>query len=136
MSHVFLSATGFPVALSFEHLSTIRGNKILEEATNGHKPYAMIGAGPLSSALYKTGDELTGWRYSFNIHRTDFATGSVSNWLHPSDLLNVAKLIQVIGFEILADGCIDSHQRSTLQSLVNKLDEITKSENRTRRKLQ
>ena len=107
----------------------------MDDTTIGPKPYAMIGAGPLSSALYKTGDELIGWRYSFNIHRTDFATGSVSHWLHPSDLLNVAKLIQVIGFEILADGCIDSQQRSMLQSLVNKLDEITKSENRTSRKL-
>jgi hypothetical protein len=27
------------------------------------KPMMMVGAGPLTSAIWKTGDEHTGWRY-------------------------------------------------------------------------
>ncbi len=88
------------------------------------KPYEMIGAGKLSSAVYKTGDQLIGWHYHFNVYRTDFSSGQLSHWLHPEDLRDLLKLIQVIGLELLNDGCLLDAQRKDLDWIVKCLEAI------------
>ncbi|MCC7339282.1 MAG: hypothetical protein IT422_29670 [Pirellulaceae bacterium] len=88
------------------------------------KPYEMIGAGRLSSALYKLGDEKTAWRYRFNIYRTDFSSGRLSHWLQPDDLIDVLKLVQVIASELAYDGCLDDAQRDKLYWIAKCLEAI------------
>ncbi len=89
------------------------------------KPYELLGAGRLTSALYKTGDELIGWQYRFNIYRTDVSNGAVSHWLTPNDLKHLISLVHVLCSELLADGCIESDQRESLEELLGKLEAIS-----------
>ena len=87
------------------------------------KPYAMVGSGTLTSAIWKTGDETSGWRYRFNLFRM-LANGRVEQRFHPADLLNFLKLTRVIAAVLADDGCLAPAMRSNLTRLVALLDEI------------
>ena len=91
---------------------------------NKPKPYAMLGAGPLVSALWKTGDEPSGWSYRFNIYRMSPGSGQVSQLFRPADVLDLAKLCQVLAATLADDGCIPSRHRRALADLEAKLDGI------------
>lgn len=89
------------------------------------KPYAMLGAGQLSSALWKAGDEQSGWTYRFNIYRMSSRTGHVSELLRPQDVGDLVKLCQVLAAILADDGCVPRDQRRALAKLAADLDSIT-----------
>jgi len=93
------------------------------------KPYAMLGAGPLTSALWKAGDERSGWTYRFNIYRMSSRTGHVSELLRPKDVGDLVKLCQVLATTLADDGCIACNQRRALAKLAADLDSITRTRN-------
>lgn len=49
------------------------------------KPYALVGAGRLTAAIWKTGDEEVGWSLGFSVFRSEPQTGEVSQRLIPED---------------------------------------------------
>ena len=93
------------------------------------KPYAMLGAGPLVSAVWKDGHPRSGWSYRFNIYRLGPHNGHVSQLLQPADLPDLVKLCQVLAATLADDGCIPPEQRDTLIELAAKLDKITHARN-------
>lgn len=92
------------------------------------KPYCSIGAGSLSSFLWKRGDQVAGFRYRFNLFRLHARTGQVSQTLRPSDLHDLAKLIQVLAAVTADDGCLPDAQRRELYRLAGSLDEMLRSD--------
>jgi hypothetical protein len=89
------------------------------------KPMAMVGAGPLTSAIWKSGDEQGGWRYRFNLFRQLAGSGQVSQLFQPSDLTYFVKLTQVLAAVLADDGCLSARQRKLLRQLAAELDEVT-----------
>lgn len=88
------------------------------------KPFVLVGAGPLSSTVWKTGDEHSGWRYRFNLFRLPAHNGRVSQLFRPSDLVDLAKLLQVLAAVIADDGCLTQTDRRMLTRLNAELDEL------------
>jgi len=91
------------------------------------KPYAMIGAGNLVSTLWKTGNELAGWRYRYNLYRMT-EHGYVGQRFSPDDLVDLVKLVQVLAATLADDGCLAPIRRSELARLAAMLDQITQPE--------
>jgi hypothetical protein len=92
------------------------------------KPYAAIGAGRLVSTIWKRGNPQDGWRYRFNVFRMSHSSGRVSRLLRPADVLDLAKLCQVLAATLVDDGCISAAERQQLQDLATKLDAVTNKE--------
>jgi hypothetical protein len=90
------------------------------------KPYAMVGSGQLASAIWKTGDEVAGWRYRFNLFRLS-AKGHVGQRFDPADLAHFVKLIRVLAAVLADDGCLPPIQRVELAQLAQLLDEVTQA---------
>jgi hypothetical protein len=92
--------------------------------SNGsHKPYAVIGAEQLTASVYKTGDELIGFKYRFNITRLNKRTGRVGHWFRPDDLMALLQLTRVLAAELAHDGCMDSALRKQLRDIATRLDQ-------------
>jgi hypothetical protein len=89
------------------------------------KPYALLGAGTLTAAIWKKGDEEDGWSYRFNIFRMQSSTGRVSQLFCPSDVQELVKLCRVLALVLVDDGCISSAQRRSLAALAAQLEIIT-----------
>ena len=87
------------------------------------KPYALVGAEQLTASIHKTGDELIGFQYRFNIIRLVSQTGRVTHWFGPNDLEALVKLTRVLAGELAIDGCMDSSLRQRLCRLSVVLDE-------------
>jgi hypothetical protein len=85
---------------------------------------AMVGAGPLTSTVWKLGDEQSGWHYRFNVFRQLSRTGTVSRLFHASDLLHLVKLTQVLAAVLADDGCLPQEERATLLALASELNEL------------
>jgi len=92
-------------------------------STKSRKPYAVIGAERLTSSLYKIGDELTGFRYRFNIVRLNNHTGRVNQWFRPDDLVALVKLTQVLATELTHDGCLDAALHQQLRRMAAVLEQ-------------
>lgn len=88
------------------------------------KPYCSLGAGCLSSFLWKIGDNDSGWRYRFNIYRLAAKSGRVSQLFRPADLMHFVKLVQVMASVIADDGCLSPVERGVLRRLATELDEL------------
>lgn len=88
------------------------------------KPYAMLGAGELASSIWKSGNELVGWRYHFNIFRLA-VNGRTGQKLKPTDLRHLVKLAQVLAATLADDGCLEPSVRRELRELASRLDEIS-----------
>jgi hypothetical protein len=90
--------------------------------SNGsHKPYAVIGAEQLTASVYKTGDELIGFKYRFNITRLNKRTGRVGHWLEPSDIPALIKLTRVLAAELAA---WEGGLRHQLRTIAARLDDV------------
>ena len=89
------------------------------------RPYALLGAGRLTSSIWKEGDEGAGWRYRFNIFRMTPAEGRVSQLLRPGDLHDLVKLCHVLAAVLADDGCLPTAERRALAVLVERLEPIT-----------
>lgn len=85
------------------------------------RPYTLVGAEQLTASVYKTGDELCGYR--FNITRLDNRTGQVDQWFTPDDLIAMVKLTRVLAAELADDGCMKAELRNRLISLAQALDD-------------
>ena len=86
------------------------------------RPYAMVGAGSLSAAIYKTASEESGWSYRFLIFSIDSAAGTVSQQFAPEDVVNLAKLARVLAVVLAEDGCLDAELRDELNQFAACLD--------------
>jgi len=93
----------------------------------------LAGAEQLTASVYKTGDELTGFDYRFNITRLNNHTGRVNQWLTPDDLFAMVKLVRVLSAELADDGCMNESLRGQLIRLAAALDsaiaEVSTNEN-------
>jgi hypothetical protein len=87
------------------------------------KPYAMVGAARLSSAIYKSGSEEAGWRYRFNVFRMR-ADGTVDQNLAPADLVSLLKLVKVLAATLEDDGCLSVSRRRELRDIAIGLDRL------------
>ena len=90
-------------------------------------PYAMLGAGQLASALWKTSDTREQFAYGFNVFRMCAVSGEVTQRFTPDDLPNLARLTRVLAFEIAEDGCLDGDLRDDLSCLAACLDDVVPS---------
>jgi hypothetical protein len=101
-------------------MSSFKGSNNMPARSN--KPYTVIGAECLIASVYKTGDELIGFEYRFNITRLNKRTGRVGHWLDPSDIPALIRLTRVLSAELAADGCMDSALRKQLRDIATRLD--------------
>lgn len=97
------------------------------------KPYAMLGAGPLTAALWKTGDIQSGWRYRFNVYRLNNSTGRVSQRFYATDVKHLVRLAAVLAFALVDDGCLPEPLRQELRDLATHLDDAIKGSSHTAR---
>jgi hypothetical protein len=88
------------------------------------KPYCSVGAGPLTSFVWKSGDCDSGWRYQFNLFRLAADGGRVSQLFAPADLIHFVKLTQVLAAVIADDGCLSPVDRGVLKRLAADLDQM------------
>ena len=88
------------------------------------KPMVLVGAGPLTSAIWKLGSEQSGWRYRFNVVRQTSDRGQFTDLFQPTDLIHFVKLIQVLATVIADDGCLTQSERTTLRNLSAQLDDF------------
>jgi len=84
----------------------------------------LVGAGPLTSTIWKLGNEESGWRYRFNVARQLVASECVTDLFQPMDLIHFVKLVQVLAAEIANDGCLTHNERMMLKNLARQLDEF------------
>ncbi|MEJ7596203.1 MAG: hypothetical protein WKF77_32245 [Planctomycetaceae bacterium] len=96
----------------------------IQQQSISPKPMMLVGAGPLISAIWKLGNEESGWRYRFNVVRQSVSNGCVTDLFQPVDLIHFVRLIQVLAVEIANDGCLTHDERMMLRSLTRQLDEI------------
>lgn len=89
------------------------------------RPYELIGAGKLVSAVWKRGDEQCGHYYRFNVYRMNDQSGTVTRMFRPADLPDFLKLCQVLAMELCLDGCLPENDRLRLAELADDLDAIT-----------
>jgi hypothetical protein len=88
----------------------------------------MVGAGRLTSMIWKDGDQQSGWRYKFNLFRTSAGGGRISQLFQPADVIHFVKLAQVIATVIADDGCLSEVERGVLKRLAAELDELWQRE--------
>ena len=94
------------------------------------KPYCSVGAGPLTSFVWKSGDSIAGWKYRFNIFRFTRRGGRVSQFFGPRDLFQLVKLTQVLAAVIADDGCLSQVDRGVLKRLAAELDDLLTNPNK------
>lgn len=87
------------------------------------KPYTLVGADQLTASVYKTGDELVGFDYRFNIVRLNNRTGRVNQWFTAEDLRGMVKLTRVLAAELADDGCMSPELRTQLFRIAAALDD-------------
>jgi len=101
----------------------MKANSKRTQETCCPKPMMLVGAGQLTSAIWKLGNEESGWRYRFNVVRQSAPGGCVTDLFQPMDLIHFIKLIQVLAAEIANDGCLTHDERVMLKNLAVQLDE-------------
>ncbi len=89
------------------------------------KPYSFVGAGRLTSMLWKAGSEHSEWTYRFNIVRGPTVLESFNPLFEPADLSDLVKLVQVMASVIADDGCLNANDRERLRTLFTDLDALT-----------
>ncbi len=102
----------------------MKANSKLTQEPCCPKPMMLVGAGPLTSTIWKLGDEESGWRYRFNVARQLVASECVTDLFQPMDLIQFVKLIQVLATEIANDGCLTHDEHLMLRNLAQRLDEL------------
>lgn len=91
------------------------------------KPYTLAGARPLTATIWKTGIDVHTGNYTFNLIRTNQATGRVTQRFRPEDLWNFAKLIQLLAFILADDGCLDRSLRNSLKQLAEGMQSVSEA---------
>lgn len=88
-------------------------------------PYAVVGAGPVTSTLWKRGEPRGGFTYRLNLFRMAPLTGRVTTLLRPEDLPHLVRLCGVLAAELAGDGCLPPDVRARLARLADAVDEIS-----------
>lgn len=83
----------------------------------------MVGAGPLTALIWKSGHQDSGWRYQFSLFR-QLRAGKVSQLFRPLDLMYFIKLLQVIAAVIADDGCLSPIETGVLRRVEQDLDQL------------
>jgi hypothetical protein len=91
------------------------------------KPYCTVGAGQLTSFIWKSGDAVRGWRYRFNLFRLTSRGGRVSQMFGPPDIMHFVKLLQVLASVLADDGCLNTVERGVLKRLATDLDGLLRN---------
>lgn len=86
--------------------------------------YEMVGAGRLSSRIWKSGSEQKGWKYRFSVSRLHPLRGRESCLFSPADIPDLAQLAQRLAAVIHDDGCLDSDLRDDLGCLAYCLETV------------
>ena len=84
------------------------------------KPMGMVGSGPLTALIWKSGDQDSGWRYQFSLFR-QLKAGKVSQLFRPLDLMYFIKLLQVLAAVIADDGCLSPIETGVLRRVEQDL---------------
>lgn len=87
-------------------------------------PYAMVGAGEITSSISRTGDPVNGFHYRFNLYALRQADGQVENLFGPKDLISIVKTAHVLGLFLLDEGWLERDDRERIGTLVSQLDEV------------
>lgn len=90
--------------------------------TASRKPYLLVGSGPLTATIWKSGTEPADENYRFNIIRISHKSGHVTQKFGPRDLRHLAKLVQVMAFTLADDGCVSEEMRESLSELAQSLE--------------
>lgn len=88
------------------------------------KPHAIVGAGRLVAAIWKSENEKAPSNYRFNVYRMNTATGRVTHRFAPRDIEHLVRLAQVLAIELSNDGSLDAELRDDLSCLEACLDEV------------
>ena len=87
------------------------------------KPIGMVGSGPLTALIWKSGHQDSGWRYQFSLFR-QLKAGKVSQLFRPLDLMYFIKLLQVLAAVIADDGCLSPVETGVLRRIEQDLDQL------------
>ena len=85
------------------------------------KPLFMAGAGRLASTVWKVGDDVDGFAYSFNLFVLDPATGCTGSRFEAGDLPDFVKLAGVLAAELASDGWMSESLRHKLRELAEQV---------------
>ncbi len=98
-------------------------NNLRCEATKRReaKPMLVVGVGPLIAVLWKFDGEESGWVYRIQIIRKSEEKDHWKNLFRLSDLGHPLHLIQLLGTEVLFDGCLTQTDRQTSKILVSQV---------------
>ena len=102
----------------------MKANSKLTQEPCCPKPMMLVGAGTLTSAIWKLGNKESGWRYRFSVVRQSAPSGCVTDLFQPMDLIHFIKLNQVLATEIANDVCLTHDERVMLKNLAVQLDGI------------
>ncbi len=103
---------------------TNRNDDRLSHSQFKNRPYRLVAGDRLSSAIWKHGDEASGFRYGFNIFRMLASDGRVSQEFEPEDVLCLVKLAQIVATVLVDDGGITAELRRSLSLLAMRLDVV------------
>ncbi len=84
----------------------------------------VVGAGRLTSEIWKVRDEDSGCQYRFNIVPEFTDARCVFPAFRPADLIPLVKLVQVLAAEMTADGCLSRAEHTSLRRLTADLDAV------------
>ena len=93
------------------------------KSSAAEKPIGMVGSGPLTALIWKSGHQDSGWRYQFSLFR-QLKAGKVSQLFRPLDLMYFIKLLQVLAAVIADDGCLSPVETGVLRRIEQDLDRL------------
>lgn len=88
------------------------------------KPCAMLGAGKLAAALWKTSHLIRGTQYSFNVFHMDQNDGHVSRTFEMWDVPDLARLALVLAYAIVEDETVERELRDDLDCFAYCLESV------------
>lgn len=94
------------------------------------KAYASVGAGELTSLIWKRLREDGNASYEFNLFRVLPRSKRTTGALNQKHLRSLVRLAYVLTTVILEDGCLSPDEKSKLQDLANQLRPIVFPRNR------
>ena len=84
----------------------------------------IVGAGRLTSEIWKLRDGDSGCQYRFSIVPEFADARCVFPSFRPADLMPLVKLVQLLAAEMTADGCLSRAEHTSLRRLTADLDAV------------
>ena len=86
---------------------------------------AVVGAGPLTSHVWKVATSDQGYRYEFNVFWVKADDGRVAQRYRPRHVRDLVKLCRVLTSVMLDDGWLSPRLRAELHELEQELAQLT-----------